>query len=131
MNNTVEFKSDKFLPYLPDKAQVNPSRYGAELAYWLSEKLSEKEIVTSYPNQEDWGWYLDYILESGDEFMVACGNIDGTKNRWLCFVKPQKKGIFGKTKADMKNAKVLIEAMERILEEEPSVLEIEWSNEEY
>ena len=131
MNNTVQFKSDKFLPFLPDEAQVNPKRYGAELAYWLCKKLSEKEIFTSYPNQEDWGWYLDYILESGDEFMVSCGNIDETENGWLCFVKPQTKGFFVKRKADMKGTEELIKAMERIFEEESSISEIEWSDDEY
>ncbi|WP_413701987.1 hypothetical protein ACLKMH_10950 [Psychromonas sp. KJ10-10] len=57
MKNTVTFKSDLFKPFLPEDSQVNPEVYGAELAYWLSKKLAEKNIITSYPESEDWGGF--------------------------------------------------------------------------
>lgn len=48
MNIEVTFKSDLFKPFLPEEAQVNPNCYGAELAYWLAQKLAENGFVTSY-----------------------------------------------------------------------------------
>ena len=66
MKMCVNFKSDLFKPFLPEESQVNPGRYGAELTYWLSRKLSEKGIITSYPEYEDWGWFIEFTTEEGD-----------------------------------------------------------------
>ena len=67
---------------LPDECQVNPGRFIAELTYWLCIRLYEEHrIVTSYPECEDWGWFLDYSTDKGDEFALHCGNIDGTNDR--------------------------------------------------
>ena len=131
MKNSVEFTSGKFSPFLPEDCQVNPGRHGAELAYWISRKLAEKNVFTSYPNEEDWGWYLDYILESGEEYMLACGNVDQTENRWLCFLQGQKRKLFSKKRADLANAAILLESLREILEEEPSISDIKWFHEEH
>src|SRR5438552_3014154 len=71
----AEFRSSRFTPVLPEESQVNPRRYGAELAFWLCTRLYEKSrVVTSYPDYEDWGWLLSYSTEAGDEFALHCGN---------------------------------------------------------
>ncbi len=93
INNSVQFKSDLFRPFLPEDSQVNPGCYGAELAYWLARKLAEKGIVTSYPEHEDWGWFIEYITEDGDEFWLCCGNVT-TDNEWRVFLEPKAKEIY-------------------------------------
>lgn len=79
----VELRTDRFSPFLPDDSQVNPGVYGAELAYWLARKLASRGVFTSYPQCEDWGWYLDYVTNGGAKFAIYCGNIDGAKGVWL------------------------------------------------
>jgi hypothetical protein len=69
----IEFTSDQFRPFLPDDRQVNPNVLGFELAAWLARELAAVGIVTSYPQSEDWGWYLDYTL-NGVRCMICCGN---------------------------------------------------------
>ena len=53
------FQSDRFRPYLPDDCQVNPNVLGFELADWLSRELAKRGTITSYPNYEDWHWFLE------------------------------------------------------------------------
>jgi hypothetical protein len=71
----IEFSSDKFRPFLPEDAQVNPGAYGFELAAWLSRALAEKGVLTSYPISEDWGWFISYDLSSKSALMIACGSM--------------------------------------------------------
>ena len=73
----AEFNSEKFRPVLPDEAQVNPGVFGAELAWWLCTELAVRGVVTSYPEYEDWGWYLNHSTQSGAEFAIHCGNVSG------------------------------------------------------
>ena len=127
MRTEVSFDSARFRPILPDESQVNPGCYGAELAYWLCAELVKKGVVTSYPNYEDWGWFIEYITEAGDEYWLCCGNVHGVDNQWRCFLDAKGKGLFGGRKAPLENAKPLLDALVEILESEPSVSNIQWS----
>lgn len=127
MNSAVRFSSTKFDPVLPEESQVNPGRYGAELAFWLCTSLARDGVVTSYPNYEDWGWFIEYITAAGDEFWLCCGNVDGVENRWHCFLQPKGKGVLGRSKPRVEQAGLLLEALARVLDTESSVYDIEWS----
>ena len=131
MDNAVIFRSRKFRPFLPDHSQVNPGRYGAELSYWLSRQLAAAGVVTSYPNYEDWGWFIEYITDEGDEFLLCCSNVDDTDDRWLCFLRTQGKGLFGRSKPSIENAAPLLEALRSVIAAEPSIDEVEWSADRY
>lgn len=74
MNWGIEFVSAKFLPTLPEDCQVNPGRYGFELALWLAQSLSRQGIVTSYPNDEDWAWFLDYEASDELNLTICCAS---------------------------------------------------------
>jgi hypothetical protein len=88
----LEFTSDRFNPYLPDEAQVNPGAYGFELAHWLSMQLAYQGIVTSYPVSEDWGWMIEFV-EDDLEIVIGCastGESGAPSNRqieWKVFVR--------------------------------------------
>jgi len=131
MKTSVEFKSDLFKPFLPEDSQVNPQVYGAELAFWLSKQLAARGIITSYPEYEDWGWFIEYITDSKDEFWLCCGNITGEDNKWLCYLNPKAKGIFGRNKAKPENAIPLLEALKNVLEETEGISDIQWVEETY
>jgi hypothetical protein len=72
---------------------------GFELASWLSRELAARGIVTSYPEQEDWGWYLE--RSDGDtEYMICCsgGEYDGGFE-WTVFVT-RARGVFRRSTQD-------------------------------
>ena len=131
MEISVEFESDLFIPFLPEDSQVNPQVYGAELTYWLSKKLAEKGVVTTYPNNEDWGWFIEYFTDTDDEYWLCCSNIEGANNKWLCYLNPKAKKLFGRDKAKPQNAKPLLDALKSVLSEEPRIINIVWSEEKY
>ena len=86
------FESDRFRPFLPDDRQVNPNVLGFELAAWLSKALAESGVATSYPSEEDWGWYL--IFPDGeDEYQICCSGSEDEpgKYEWRVFVSPIKR----------------------------------------
>ena len=126
MNTNVTFKSDLFKPFLPDESQVNPNCYGAELAYWLSQKLAEHGIVTSYPNCEDWGWFIEYLTQDEDEFWLCCGNMHNTENEWHIFLEAKGRGLFGRKKPEIIKAQRLLSTLEIVLTECDQIFEISW-----
>ena len=113
-----ELRSEKFTPFLPEDSQVNPGIYGAELAYWLAKKLAIRGVVTSYPEYEDWGWYLNYATSDGGEFAIHCANIDGVANRWLLSLRRYSGKLFGRGKPSFERATILVNAIHEVLVEE-------------
>jgi hypothetical protein len=118
----IEFSSSNFLPFLPEDAQANPGVYGYELAHWLSRALAEREIITSYPLGEDWGWLIEFI-EGDLEVTIGCSSIaedgagyTGKPIDWSIFVRPHKsvKKLFGRA-PDPKVPPRLTEAIEASL----------------
>ncbi|MEI9995005.1 MAG: hypothetical protein WDM91_10455 [Rhizomicrobium sp.] len=92
----IRFKSDAFLPTLPEDSQVNPGVYGFELAFWLSQRLADAGFSTCYPQEEDWGWFVDSSLNNA-EVMVGCRStcgagegFSGQAIGWSIFVKPYR-----------------------------------------
>jgi hypothetical protein len=127
MQTSVDFTSELFKPFLPDDSQVNPHVYGAELTFWLSMKLAEKEVITTYPNNEDWGWFLEYFVDD-NEYMLCCSNSDEEGVEWRCYLRPQAKNIFGRNKAPIEYAAPLLNALRELLEETHGINGIRWSN---
>jgi len=126
MDTLVNFKSEMFKPFLPDDSQVNPGVFGAELAFWISKKLAQKGIITSYPEYEDWGWYVEYCLDD-NEYRLCCGNVESSQTEWQCFLEPYTKGFFVRNKAPIELARVLLNAVREVLEETDGIDDIKWS----
>jgi hypothetical protein len=126
LRDIARFKSDHFVPVLPEDSQVNPGVYGAELAFWLSAELARASVVTSYPNAEDWGWFIEFLPESGSEFAVHCGNEEGARDRWLLSLRRHARKMFGRDKPPFEEASKLIAAIRALLTASPYVQEMEW-----
>jgi hypothetical protein len=122
----AEFTSERFAPVLPDECQVNPGVFGAELAFWLCTQLAASGVVTSYPQHEDWGWYLEYSTESGAEFAVHCGNVSDEQHRWLLSLRPFGRKLFGRDKPSSTEASRLISAIRSVLAAEPAISNLLW-----
>ena len=95
--NVFRINNSNIIPILPDDCQVNPNTYGFELAYWLCSKLAQKGIIFSYPNHEDWGWFIEQ--SDGDRELWLCckGEFNDNKFQWSFYLK-EKTGLFGRRK---------------------------------
>ena len=116
LETSVDFRSDLFKPFLPEESQVNPNVYGAELTYWLSQKLAEKSVITTYPEYEDWGWFIEYFVDD-NEYRLCCSNSDEAGGKWYCYLRPMAKSLFGRNKAPLELAAPLLTAIKEILNE--------------
>jgi hypothetical protein len=130
LRDIVEFRSAKFAPVLPEDSQVNPQVYGAELAYWLCVELAKRGLVTTYPENEDWGWFIEYFPESGAEFAVHCGNVGGEKDHWLLSLRRHGRKMFGRDKPPYSRAEPLVMGIKGLLEGEAEITNIKWLYEE-
>lgn len=128
MVDLVQFHSDSFAPVLPEDSQVNPKVYGAELAFWLCVELAKRGVVTTYPEHEDWGWYIGYHTASGSEFAVHCYNVEGTKDHWLLSLRRFGRKMFGRDKPPFSEAAALVSAIKTLLEEEPTISQLNWQD---
>jgi len=128
METEVEFTSAVFEPILPENSQVNPECYGAELAWWLCQRLAANGMPTSYPNFEDWGWFLEYIV-ADSEYWLCCGNVDGTKTRWLIYLKAHAKGMFGRNRTPIEGAAPLLTVLREVLDQSDEITDVEWRSE--
>lgn len=127
METSVDFKSSLFKPFLPEDSQVNPQVYGAELSYWLCKELAKKNVITTYPNNEDWGWFIEYFIDD-NEYWLCCSNSDEAGDEWRCFLRPLSKNFFGTKKAPISSAQLLLKALREILEETEGISDISWSS---
>ncbi len=122
----AEFSSSEFAPALPEECQVNPEVYGAELASWLCQALAKAGVTTSYPQSEDWGWYIEYQSGAGSEFAVHCGNVDGSDSRWLLSLRRFGRKMFGRDKPPLSDAATLINAIKSCLDAHDSITDLDW-----
>lgn len=127
MHTSVVFKSALFKPFLPESAQVNPQCYGAELAWWLCQQLADRGFITSYPNHEDWGWFIEYGVEDY-EYWLCCGNLDGESNTWQIYLSCKPRSLFGRNKAPVALAAGLLAALADLLATTRGICELTWSD---
>lgn len=95
---TIELTTDRFRPILPEICQVSEDLYGFELATWLTQALAEQDVVTSYPHGEEFGWFLEYPTESGQEITIGCashGATMGFPTQWRIFARQRRKPLKG------------------------------------
>ena len=122
---SVNFNSDLFHPHLADEAQVNPGVYGAELAWWLGKELAKKGVPTTYPESEDWGWFIEYIVDD-NEYSLCCANVENRTNEWHIYLNPHAKSLFGRNKAKIEDAHLLISALKELLEKNKEIINVVW-----
>ena len=124
------FTSNLFTVEPGEDEEINPGRYGRQLAMWLKAQLEQRGYSVEPVITEDWGRCL---MLSRDPFLlwVGCGNVDDSevdgpingKITWHCFPAaevPFFKRLFGK--ADTSAALSKLDAdLHTILSAEPAI----------
>ena len=130
LRDHVRFRSPRFRSLEPMAEQLNPGRYGKELATWTAEQLSRAGLIVSAPQEEDWGWYLTFGAPAR-KFFLGCGNVDDEEEQWLIFMHERPgflNWLSGRT--DDSEPKIrIVQTLEAALRAEPSVSEMEWFRE--
>ena len=124
------FTSDMFTVEPGEDEEINPGRYGRQLAIWLKAQLKQRGYSVEPVIAEDWGRCL---MLSRDPFMlwVGCGNVDdsaeddpsNSRITWHCFPVaevPLFNRIFGKPDTSAALSK-LDEDLRAILSAEPTI----------
>src|SRR5882757_7634283 len=88
MRTQVEFRSDAFPSESGEEAAVNPGRWGAALARFLRQELSNRELAGRAHIAEDWGYCIP-IENPAFDLWVGCGNYEEYPNGFLCFIEPK------------------------------------------
>lgn len=129
MKTQVEFRSLKFPPYEGEEEEINLGLWGKRLTEYLAAKLAEKGIATEEMAVEDWGCFLP-IRNEGFRLALCCGHQNGDDDQFLVFTDPSAPSYrkwFRKVDATPQFTH-LLGALREILEADPDIREIEWSD---
>ena len=129
MKTQVTFRSNKFPPYNGEQEQINPGLWGRRLAEYFVERLKGTGFETKEIIPEDWGWYIP-IKNDGFRLAICCGHQYGEDDEFLCFTEPATpiiKKLFKKIDATERLGR-LVAIMEEILEADPGIRSIEWTD---
>jgi hypothetical protein len=96
------------------------------LAYWLCSELAKRGVVTSYPNNEDWGWFIEYITDAGSEFAIHCGNVGGAKDHWLLSLRRHGRKMLGRDKPPYSEAAPVVEGIRALVEGDGDLSDVQW-----
>jgi len=88
------FESARFNLSEPRDYFINDCCFGDDLAKWLVERLRERCLAATDPDQEDWGWYFDVRLD-GDAYFVGVGGLGGehedpNRGEWRLIVEKHR-----------------------------------------
>jgi hypothetical protein len=124
------FTSNLFTVEPGEDEEINPGRYGRQLAVWLKAQLEQRGYSVEPVITEDWGRCL---MLSRDPFLlwVGCGNVDDSeadglingKITWHCFPAaevPFFKRLFGKPDTSAALSKLDAD-LHTILSAEPAI----------
>ncbi len=128
MKTHVEFRTTKFPPYEGEEQQMNLGLWGRRLTEYLARQLENRGIATEEMAIEDWGCYLP-IRNDGFTLALCCGHQNGDEDQFLVFTDPSSPRVrkFFRTIDATPQFTRLLEALREILESDPEISEIVWS----
>lgn len=83
------FRSSLFQVEPGEEEEVNPGRYGRQLAHWLRDRFAALGYPNSEAIPEDWGWC---VMLQRDPFMlwIGCGNMDTDDDDFDPLTQPER-----------------------------------------
>jgi len=127
MRTHVEFRSDAFPAEAGEEEAVNPGRWGAAVARFLRQELSNRGLPGREPVAEDWGYCIP-VDNQAFNLWVGCGNYEEYPDGFLCFIEPRTpyvRRLFRKIDVRTRVEEVAV-ALEEILRGHPGVRDLVW-----
>ena len=124
----ILFRSSRFNLSRVGEHFINPCCFGEDLAVWLRPKLSEKNIETTQPYQEDWGWELPAKTRTDSYYLCMSGNADNPGNdegEWRIIVE-KRRSIWERltSRAQITTDDSLATAIEQILSSDSAIRDV-------
>ena len=130
MKTHVEFVSSEFPAEPGEDEQINPGRFGKNLAEYIAQHLPTYGFSVAAVGAEDWGWMAE-LTNSEFPLWVGCGNYEEFQNGFLCFIEPSKpfvRKLFRKVDTTATVTK-LASALEALLVGSGKVSNLRWWSE--
>lgn len=127
MRTHVEFRTSEFSALAGEAEQVNPGRWGKQLAAYLAGELAKRGYESTGLVAEDWGWSVR-LKNDAFPLWLGCGNYEEYPDGFLVFIEPSKpflRRLFRKIDA-RPTVDRLTNALDSILESNPSFHDISW-----
>jgi hypothetical protein len=130
IRTVVTFESTAFNMAEPKDYFINPCCFGDDVAKWMIQELRKQGIKTEEtPDQEDFGWYLDFeVRVTGHTFVIGhrpSGNSEaGTWIGWL----ERRRGFLGSITGgrDRGIDPLAVEAIHGILSNSTLIRDVRW-----
>ncbi len=134
MHHDLTFETDRFNLSEVKEHFINPCCFGEDLAGWLRDKLLEKGLEATQPDQEDWGWYIEANYRGDWYFIGIGGNPDefgknNNQGEWRVMIKKHR-SVWEKLtrKNEMSGAEEMMNLIREVIEMEPDFNNVRCEN---
>ena len=131
LDTIVRFRSPQFPSHNSNVEGPNFENgvYGKRLAEYFCGRLPSYGFQVADCFAEDWGWMVELKHDRKFPFFVGCGHAEGQDDNYLCFIEPSKPVIrrWFKKMDVRDDILALKNALAKILENDPQIHSIEWS----
>ena len=108
---------------------INPCCFGEDLAAWLRARLTEEDVETREPYQEDWGWELPVQHGHNAYYLCLSGNSEAHQNldygEWRIIVEKRRtlwQHLCGKGKITAADPMLIL--LQRMLSAESAIRDV-------
>jgi hypothetical protein len=130
IRTVVTFESTIFNTTEPKEYFINPGCFGDDVANWLISELRKQGLRTDEkPDQEDFGWYLNFtITRLGHTFAIGYRPTgESEQGTWIGWVERNRgfiRSLFGGRKRGIHASAV--EAIHNILSSSSQIQDVRW-----
>jgi hypothetical protein len=132
MKTLFTFKSDTFNTSNEKDYFINPNNYGDDVMSWLMEELTKENfaVITTKPSQEDYGWFLNFIVDS-KKYCVVIG-LRPEDSTWIGWIE-RARGLFGSLFLGREKgiSRDVVFAIHKILSHSNKIVELKWHEQKY
>jgi hypothetical protein len=134
MHHDFLFETNRFNLSKVREHFINPCCFGEDLAAWLRDKLVERGMEVTKPDQEDWGWYIEARHGGSWYFVGIGGNADESgkgkdQGEWRLMVE-KRRSVWEKLnrKNEMSETDEVMVIIREVLKKEPDFQKVRYEN---
>jgi hypothetical protein len=92
----------------------------------MAASIDEEPIAFHSASSEDWGWFIEYSTDDGNEYRLCCANSDRAWDMWRCCLDPKANSVLGWKRAPVEGAGQPIRALRDLLATEQGIINVTW-----